>query len=287
MNFIKTYGFTTGVINHLTNNANYSNQYRNVYQILWLRKGKVKILLGNVSTTLEINNCLFLAQNELFKLTSEESFELHYIQFTEDFYSISDEDRYFLQKGMLFKNNDDLNVVTIENTFLEHFYMYIIHLKQINRKVYTELNVLIAHNTIKRILLFGSSLNKNKMQVKTEHLLSIYEEQILKNFNQLVKKNIATERSILFYLNVLGVDFSELKRICITVYGITPKKYLNLACANEAKILLKNTSYSIKEISIKLNFIDSSSFVRFFQKNVGITPSNYRDSINISRKSLL
>lgn len=46
-----------------------------------------------------------------------------------------------------------------------------------------------------------------------------------------------------------------------------------------AKALLKNSDLSIKEISDTLKFSDQSAFGKFFKRNAGINPTQYRAEV--------
>ena len=50
----------------------------------------------------------------------------------------------------------------------------------------------------------------------------------------------------------------------------------------ESKVLLGQFTLSIAEIAYKLNFQDQSYFGRFFKKNSGATPTQYRRMIEKS-----
>lgn len=280
IDFIDRYGFATGVASYLTTNDTYLTQYRNVYQIIWLRKGRVKVSLTNVSQELHENDCLFLGRNDMFRLTSDQPYELHYIQFTEEFYCLTEKDRVFLDRCAIFNNSQSLNLLKLERYYLEFVYAYLTLLKQISRREYTELNSLMAHNTIQRILLFALSMNIQKFDLYSAQHLDPFLQKKLTLFNQLVKKHITTQRSVQFYAREVGIDVTVLKDLCKEAYGITPKKFLAIACVNEAKILLKHTPLSIKEIANGLHFDDSSNFIRFFKKAAGMSPSQYRTGVN-------
>jgi len=61
-------------------------------------------------------------------------------------------------------------------------------------------------------------------------------------------------------------------------FGITPYQYLLNRKLHVAKIMLTDTTYSIKEISISLCFDDPHNFSIFFKKQTGLSPSEYRKS---------
>ena len=44
----------------------------------------------------------------------------------------------------------------------------------------------------------------------------------------------------------------------------------------QAKHMLLNTTMSVAEIAEKLNYMNAQNFIRFFSKNVGVTPGKFR-----------
>ena len=47
----------------------------------------------------------------------------------------------------------------------------------------------------------------------------------------------------------------------------------------EAKNLLVNSEYSVKDVSYVIGYADQNYFSRLFKQRVGYTPTNYRSSI--------
>ncbi|MFD1554990.1 helix-turn-helix domain-containing protein [Paraburkholderia silviterrae] len=58
--------------------------------------------------------------------------------------------------------------------------------------------------------------------------------------------------------------------------GLTPLAYVTAVRIARAKELLQQTSSTIEDIALALNFSCSSNFVRTFRREVGVTPSAYR-----------
>ncbi|HLW63233.1 MAG TPA: AraC family transcriptional regulator [Flavobacterium sp.] len=280
IDFINEYGYVTGIASYLTPNDTYITQYRNVYQIIWLKKGSVTVSLTHLTKKLEVNDCLFLGKNEMFRLTSDESYELYYIQFTDEFYCMTETDRIFLDRCSFFNNSEVLNLLKLEEQYIHFVSSYLSHLKYIHKNEHNHVNVMMAHNTIQRILLFALSMDMEKFESFNTHRLSSPLRKKLREFNELIKKHIKKERTVQFYADELNIHVSVLKNICKEVYGITPKKFIAIASVNEAKVLLKHTELSIKEIAYELNFDESSNFVRFFKTAAGIAPAQYRERVN-------
>ena len=58
--------------------------------------------------------------------------------------------------------------------------------------------------------------------------------------------------------------------------GVTPMQYLISIRMNRAKELLRNTDYSIQEISSLVGYENPLYFSRLFQRQTGRPPSVYR-----------
>jgi len=75
----------------------------------------------------------------------------------------------------------------------------------------------------------------------------------------------------------LHMSKSNLIRIFKNCYGVTPYDYLLNAKLEAAKLLIVNSSLSIKEISDMLCISDEHYFSTLFAKRVGIRPREYRN----------
>ena len=69
-----TYGIEVGRATYLTEDTVPFEQHKDVYQLLWLQKGKVTVTLTTNKKEIKEGDCLFLGKNELFRLTASESY---------------------------------------------------------------------------------------------------------------------------------------------------------------------------------------------------------------------
>lgn len=83
-----------------------------------------------------------------------------------------------------------------------------------------------------------------------------------------------------------SVDCSVLAQLCSlsssqfynlfrAEYGMAPLAYRNSLLMHRAKVLLRDGSFSVKEVAQALGFESVSYFSRFFRKHHGISPSGY------------
>jgi AraC family transcriptional activator of pobA len=77
--------------------------------------------------------------------------------------------------------------------------------------------------------------------------------------------------------NVLAVSADHLGGIVKKETGRTLTQWITDRTIMEAQCLIRNSSFSISEISYKLTFSDPTNFTKYFKKNTGFSPKQYRD----------
>ena len=63
------------------------------------------------------------------------------------------------------------------------------------------------------------------------------------------------------------------------ILGLSPKKIINKEIILKAKNLLAENKIIIKEISEELGFADAPHFVKFFKKETGMTPGQFKETL--------
>lgn len=101
-------------------------------------------------------------------------------------------------------------------------------------------------------------------------------QEVFAEFVRLVETNFRHERHVSWYSEQLNVSPKTLLEMVKRVSQRTPNEWLDIYTTLEIRLLLKNTTKSIKEIADELHFGTQSSLGKFFKEHVGISPSNYR-----------
>ncbi|MDO7848240.1 helix-turn-helix transcriptional regulator [Hymenobacter sp. M29] len=78
------------------------------------------------------------------------------------------------------------------------------------------------------------------------------------------------------YAAQLAVHVNHLNRVLKETTGHTTTALISSRVAQEAKILLKQTSWNISEIADSLGFADVAHFCNFFKRQTGLTPGDFR-----------
>jgi AraC family transcriptional activator of pobA len=93
---------------------------------------------------------------------------------------------------------------------------------------------------------------------------------------QSVENNFREQRSAAFYANELSLSPKRLNELTKEFFGKTINQIINDRLILEAKREISYCRKSIKEISYELGFSEPSYFTRFFGKQTGNTPEDFR-----------
>lgn len=99
-------------------------------------------------------------------------------------------------------------------------------------------------------------------------------------FRSLVTKHYLKERSVATYAKKLNISNGHLHAIIKETLDTSPGQFIRNEVMLEAKRLLTHTKLSIKQIAHYLQFDDPSYFARSFKREVGLSPSDFRQKHN-------
>lgn len=95
-------------------------------------------------------------------------------------------------------------------------------------------------------------------------------------FISLVAVCFRQHKDVVYYANKLCITPDYLNKLIRKHIEMTPKELIDTYLINEIKNMLVNTSLGIKAISAELNFEDPPYLARFFRRNTGMSPLEYR-----------
>ena len=103
--------------------------------------------------------------------------------------------------------------------------------------------------------------------------------KLFADFTNLVTRYHKREREVAYYANLLSITPDYLNKVCKMHWETTAKEYIDWQVVMAIKNDLICTDLSIKCIAAQLNFDDSSYMCRFFKKQTGMSPVEYRDNM--------
>jgi len=99
---------------------------------------------------------------------------------------------------------------------------------------------------------------------------------VVKKFLQLVEENYQNNLTVNEYADKLSITPNHLTQTVNQLTGKTSSQIIKAKQVLEIKGLLVHTNLSVTEIAGQLNFPDQSYFTRFFKRETGISPLQYR-----------
>jgi AraC-like DNA-binding protein len=103
-------------------------------------------------------------------------------------------------------------------------------------------------------------------------------EEIMSQFLQLLLQYASANHPVTFYADKLCITPQYLTSVLKEITGKSANKWIDEVLIIEAKILLKAPHSTVQRVAGKLNFSDQSAFGKFFKKNTGLSPKEYRKS---------
>jgi AraC family transcriptional activator of pobA len=98
----------------------------------------------------------------------------------------------------------------------------------------------------------------------------------IRRFKSLIEENFTRSLSIKEYANHMGISTAQLNNICRAKVGKSALQIVHERLTLEIKRNLVYTSLTVSEIAYELGFSDPAYLTRFFSKQTGLSPKQYR-----------
>lgn len=154
------------------------------------------------------------------------------------------------------------------------------------RKMYKELQTdyIYKYDLLRNLLLevihFGQKLQPasslSSVQNASDRISSLFIELLERQFPLESQEQRLSLRTAKDYADRLAVHVNHLNKVLKEITGNTTTEIISNRIAQEAKILLKQTDWTISEIAYILGFDDLANFSNFFKKQTSFTPMGFR-----------
>ena len=117
-----------------------------------------------------------------------------------------------------------------------------------------------------------------KQADERQHRQGDYRERLFTRFIELLNRHGTTEHAIPFYASQLCLSPNRLSAVIKEYSGQTVMQWLNRRLVLQAKVMLRGGTDPIGDIAFALGFDEQGSFARFFKRETGMTPTEYRNN---------
>ena len=132
--------------------------------------------------------------------------------------------------------------------------------------------MIVNHLTIAFFYGMGYYLHKQTEKNRKPRM-----EIIVDEFLKLVQKHYKNHSELKFYAGKLCLTTKYLAASVKNGSGRTPRQWVDDYVILEAKTLLKSSDFTVQQIADELNFPSQSFFGKFFKREVGVSPKQYKD----------
>ncbi|OAZ05067.1 AraC family transcriptional regulator [Flavobacterium succinicans] len=242
----------------------------NFYSIMWITNGKSKQHIDFKNYTVFENTLFFISPGQLHLFEEWEDIEGFVIAFTESFFL-----QIFQNKNILFELSYLDNLY--ENPFLQLKNEDIKALKPIVDLLFHESkNSEQNHDTIQALLLVLLRCIQKLFSAKNEQNNHKHQIVIFKQFKNLVELNFNKNLSVSDYASQLNISAHLLNTFIKATSGKTTTEIIKERIILEAQQFLHFSELTVSQIADQLGFDDSSYFARYFKKEVGLSPLDFR-----------
>lgn len=147
------------------------------------------------------------------------------------------------------------------------------HIKQVNHQDYSEFYATTLLYWAKLIFINLLVLTEETPNVQPSHHSYLH---VFRQYLNLIEEHYKSQPNLEFFAQRLNVTEARLNTICRTIANSSAKQLVYERILQEAKYLLGYTSLYIKEIAFSLGYPDPAYFSRFFSRQLGLTPIQYR-----------
>ena len=244
------------------------------YEVLYLSKGSGFHVIDGNKYEIKPPSVFFMSPGQAHKIEFSNDIEGYIFIFTAEFYLINQNNQNRLIEFPFFftikQDNPPLVLDKKEDIeFLERLFQK--GISETRKK--ENFSVELLRSILDLILTYSSSIYKTD-----EYLPSTGRGHIIvKRFYQLVEENYQLNLSVAEYADKLAITPNHLTQTITQLTGKTSSQIIKSKQVLEIKRLLVHSNLSVTEIALRFNFPDQSYFAKFFKRETGISPLQYRN----------
>ena len=243
------------------------------FEVLYLRKGSGFHIIDSNKYEIKPPTVFFMSPGQAHKIEFSNDIEGYIFIFTADFYLANRSNQNSLIEFPFFYNLHQENPpLQLDNKDDALF------LEQLFQRSISELNDNQTNklDTLRSLLdlILTTCTSRYKAEESLESKGKGY--MLVKRFYHLVEENNHKNLSLGEYAGLLAVTPNHLTQTVKQFTGKTSSQIIKAKQVLEIKRLLVHTNLSVAEIAHQLNFDDQSYFTKFFKRESGFSPLQYR-----------
>jgi len=252
---------------------------RRLYYKISLIRGKNLVEFAGKSVMIEQQGILFATPKIPYRYTAQNKDQSGFFcVFTKDFISKS-KTGFTIDEFPIFSRHSDFVFQLNNQQYTE--------MEQIFKKMDAELSsdyvykYDLIRNYVLELIHKGQKLSPIKSMDNAlnaaNRISSIFIELLERQFPIENNAQVVQLKSPHDFASTLSVHINHLNKVLKETTGKSTSEIINSRITEEAKILLKQTAWTVSEIAYSLGFEEVAHFSNFFKKHTGLSPLKFRN----------
>jgi len=260
--------------------------YRNMfYQISLFKFGVQDIKVNSKSYTMDEGTLFFSASGNVQSWEIVDDLEGFVMFFSSTFLSSSIVNSRILENFPFFGVDSNISIKLNGEQFAKLSSIYNEILEELSGnyfgkwEIIRSLLLLIMHQSSR--IYYSKDESEPDIADSQRYIVKKFQALLSQHYEQLYLGREVSLKIASDYASELFIHPNYLNQVTKKVLGKTASSLIKEKTIHEAKVLLYQTDFSISEIAYKLGFETNTYFSRFFKKETGKTPSEYKNSPNL------
>lgn len=254
------------------------------YEILWFQEGTGRHTVDFAEYDVRLGTIFFISPGQIHHFDHREGYKGVAIKMCVDLLKDSTSqgtgiDKMFL-KYNTFHTHDSIPYYNIDSATAAMLQPLVDEMEDESHR-YGELGNIDILKALVCIFLakverYGSHATQQRLEtIRPSH-------QLFVQFRRMVEQEFTRLHTVQEYADRLNVAVRTLHKSVSECSGKTPLSLINGRVILEAKRMVRYTNMMIKEIAAELGYEDTSYFVKFFKRETGHLPSDFRELDNVT-----
>lgn len=253
----------------------YEPHIHSFYQIIWFKRGNGKHYVDFKEYPINDNTLFFISPGQIHYFEDNQNFEGVIIHFNESFLSNEGSSENVFLKYNVFNAFDTVPYYHVKMQDAKKLDFFI---QEMENEIGND--SLFAHKDllkyfVKMFLIYIQRTGERGTGIPL--CINNSSNRTFVRFRQMLEHHYNTMHTVKEYANHLNVSTKTLTNCVYESSHKTPLSLINDRIVLEAKRQLLHSSLKVKEIAFQLGFDDPSYFVKFFKRNTGYLPAEFRD----------
>jgi len=246
------------------------------YKIIWAKEEDVKLIIDGYNFTLTKSHVLFCTPVNVVEIDKGQTRAIALV-FNREFYCIRDHDHEVSCNGILFYGSSQPRVISLKKREdISYKMMYQILIEEFETKDTIQGEMLRV--MLKRILIKSTRLVKQDIR---QPQLATVKIDVIRRFNVLVEEYFKEKHQVSDYAAMLNKSPKTLSNLFKMYSDKTALSFINDRIITEARRLLLFSDKTSKQITYILGYNEPGHFSKFFKKQVGVSPSEFRKNMSL------